>query len=346
VVYDSPVPPLPTRARILDLFAGDRAHSASAVAKAADISRQAAHRHLAALVRAGLLRADGRGRAVRYRSAGSLPLIRRYPRSVIAEDRVWQELSSAHPAIGSLSATARSVFQYGFTEILNNAIEHSRSKDVEVRFESIPRGLAFEIIDTGRGAFANLRKTLRLGSDLEALQELSKGKLTTLPKGHTGEGIFFTSKVADQFELESGSLRWLVDNVRNDVAVGQIPARRGTRVRFQASARPRRKLADVFAEYTKDFEFQKTRVVIKLFTLGTRFVSRSEARRVLNGLERFGEAILDFRKVEEVGQGFVDEIFRVWGSSHRETKLSPVNMNKAVAFMVGRGGARPTYGLA
>ena len=63
----------------------------------------------------------------------------------------------------------------------------------------------------------------------EALQELSKGKLTTLPKGHTGEGIFFTSKVADRFELESGRTRWLVDNVREDVAVGQVPFRRGTR---------------------------------------------------------------------------------------------------------------------
>src|SRR5438093_12575007 len=116
--------------------------------------------------------------------------------------------------------------------MLNNAIEHSGSKEVEVRFESIPRGLAFEIVDQGKGAFANLRKTLRLGSDLEALQELSKGKLTTLPKGHTGEGIFFTSKVADAFELESGNLRWLVDNVRGDIAVGQVPRRRGTRVRF------------------------------------------------------------------------------------------------------------------
>jgi anti-sigma regulatory factor (Ser/Thr protein kinase) len=333
------VAPRSTRSRILDLFAGDRARQASAVAAAMHISRQAAHRHLAALVETGALRAEGLGRAARYRAAGSLPVTRRYPRGVIAEDRVWQELSSTHSAIGSMSPAAHSVFHYGFTEMLNNAIEHSASKEVEVRFESIPRGLAFEIVDWGRGVFANLRKTLHLRSDLEALQELSKGKLTTLPEGHTGEGIFFTSKVADQFELESGSLRWLVDNVRGDVAVGQVPSRRGTRVRFEAGTKPRRKLAEVFDEYTRDFEFQKTRVVVKLFTLGTRFISRSEARRVLNGLERFREAVLDFRKVQEVGQGFADEVFRVWPVSHRGTKLSPVNMNKAVAFMVDRGRA-------
>jgi len=320
------------------MFAGDRARAASEVAAAAGISRQAAHRHLAALTAAGQLRAEGKGRSVRYRNAGSLPFTRRYPRAVIAEDRVWQELSSAHPAVGGLPPDARSIFNYAFTEMLNNAIEHSASKDVDVRFEHVRGGLAFEIVDRGRGVFANLRKQLHLGSEVEALQELSKGKLTTLPEGHTGEGIFFTSKVADQFVLESGTLRWLVDNVRGDVAVGKAPNRRGTLVRFEAATRPRRKLAAVFAEYTEDLQFSKTRVVIKLFALGTRFISRSEARRVVKRLDGFREVVLDFRGVEEVGQGFADEVFRVWAAAHPGTRLSTVNMNDVVATMIKRAG--------
>jgi len=330
------VPARPTRDRILSLFAAGRPRSAGEIARAIRISRQAAHRHLAALVASGELRAEGRGRGARYRDAGSLPLARSYPRAVISEDRVWTELAANTHAIRALGPDARSIFNYGFTKMLNNAIEHSGSRKVDVRFEHIPRGLAFEIVDHGRGVFANVRKTLGLGSDLDALQELSKGKLTTLPEGHTGEGIFFTSKVADVFELESGRLRWIVDNVRGDVAVGQVPLRKGTRVRFDARATPRRKLADVFAEYTVDLEFRKTRVVIKLFTIGTRFVSRSEARRVVTGLERFAEAILDFDRVEEVGQGFADEVFRVWAKAHRDTKLTPANMSEPVAFMIGR----------
>jgi anti-sigma regulatory factor (Ser/Thr protein kinase) len=320
----------------LRLFAGGRPRAAGEVATALRISRQAAHRHLALLVREGRLVAEGKGRAAHYRDAGRLPVSRRYPRAVIAEDKVWGELASKYREIGALSREARSVFQYAFTEMLNNAIEHSGSREVQVSFESIPRGLAFEIVDQGRGAFANLRKTLGLASDLEALQELSKGKLTTLPAGHTGEGIFFTSKVADRFELESGKLSWLVDNVREDVGVGQVPPRRGTRIRFEARTKPRRRLADVFAEYTEDFEFKKTRIVVKLFALGTRFISRSEARRVLTGLDRFSDAVLDFRGVDEIGQGFADEVFRVWARVHLSTKLTPVNMNTAVAFMVTR----------
>ena len=117
-------------------------------------------------------------------------------------------------------------------------------------------------------------------------------------------------------------------------AVGEVDRRRGTRVRFEAARRVRRKLPDVFAAYTRELEFARTRVVIKLFTSGTRFVSRSEARRVAVGLERFS----DYRGVEEVGQGFVDELYRVWASAHPGVALTSVNANRAVAFMLGRGG--------
>jgi anti-sigma regulatory factor (Ser/Thr protein kinase) len=263
-------------------------------------------------------------------------MARRYPRAILAEDRVWSELATENEAIGALSNRARSIYHYAFTEMLNNAIEHSGSKDVEVRWEGIANGLAFEVIDEGVGLFAHVRRELGLTSDFEALEELSKGKITTLPERHTGEGIFFTSKVADRFEIDSGGLRWIVDNQRADVAAGAAPARRGTRVRFESRLEPARTLRQVFDEYTVDLEFAKTRVVVKLFTRGDRFVSRSEARRVTTGLERFREAVLDFHGVVEIGQGFADEVFRVWAAAHPRTKLTPTNMIEPVQFMVSR----------
>jgi anti-sigma regulatory factor (Ser/Thr protein kinase) len=300
------------------------------------VSRQAAHRQLAELVRGKLLRVEGKGRSVTYRLASSLPFARRYPLAVIAEDRVWNEIARDVEPLAGLSGAARSIFNYAFTEMLNNAIEHSGSKEVEVRFETTPSGLAFEIEDEGVGLFAHLRKELRLSSDLEALEELSKGKITTLPEGHSGEGIFFTSKVADRFEAESGGLKFIVDNERGDVAAGKTVPRRGTRVRFEASLKPARTLKQVFDEYTSDFEFTKTRIVVKLFARGDRFISRSEARRVMSGLDRFREVVLDFRGVSEVGQGFADEVFRVWARAHPRVKLTSVNAVEPVAFMLGR----------
>jgi hypothetical protein len=221
--------------------------------------------------------------------------------------------------------------------MVNNAIEHSRGSEVEVRFDRAEKGsLAFEVIDDGVGLFRNLRRTLGFKSNLEALQEMSKGKLTTLPKGHSGEGIFFTSKAARRFQVWSDGLHWTVDNVVGDTAVGSAEARKGTRIRFEGELRPRKTLARVFAEYTEDFAFTKTRVVVKLFTIGVRFISRSEARRLLAGLDRFRSVVLDFKGVEEIGQGFADEVLRVWATAHPQVKLETTRMSKSVAFMVER----------
>ena len=57
------------------------------------------------------------------------------------------------------------------------------------------------------------------------------------------------------------------------------------------------------------------RCVLQLREYGTRLVARSEAKRLVVDLDRFREVILDFSGVTGVtgaGQGFVDQIFRVW----------------------------------
>mgnify|MGYP002813287972 FL=1 len=51
--------------------------------------------------------------------------------------------------------------------------------------------------------------------------------------------------------------------------------------------------------------------------------------------------VLDFSGVEVVGQGFCDEVFRVFAHRHPEVTLEPVGMNEAVAFMVARAQRDP-----
>src|ERR1700760_3448427 len=87
--------------------------------------------------------------------------------------------------------------------------------------------------------------------------------------------------------------------------------------------------------------FVRTRPVVKLFEIGTVFVSRSEARRLLDGLDAdFDEVDVDFTGVTDVGQGFVDELLRVWPDAHPGKAVVPTNMNSAVEFMVQRGLSR------
>lgn len=248
---------------------------------------------------------------------------------------MWKDLV----AQTGLDATAPAgrIVAYAFTEMLNNAIDHSGGRKAQIRWWATPSTFSLEISDDGEGVFTHLRNGLGLEDEFRAIQELTKGKRTTAPERHTGEGIFFTSKAVDLFLLESGGLRWTVDNLRSDQAVGQSDVTEGTLVTCEIDRNSTRQLRDVFEAFTSDAVFDRTRPVVKLFAIGVRFVSRSEAKRLLDGLERFAEVEVDFTGVEEVGQGFVDELVRVWPSDHPDTRITPTNMTAAVEFMVRRG---------
>jgi anti-sigma regulatory factor (Ser/Thr protein kinase) len=324
-----------------ELLLTKEAFSSGELAANAGLTRQAVHRHLVALIAGGQLIRVGEGRGARYRRPGSPPgerfavQLKRAPG--LAEDVVWEQARAALSRLADLPA-ARAVLAHAFTEMLNNAIDHSGSQTIDVSVEVDAAGdvARFTIVDRGVGAFENVRAKLGLASALEALQEISKGKTTTQPERHSGEGIFFTSKMARSFELEANGLLWLVDNAREDQTVIERAAASGTVVRFETPLTTAPAPEDVFARYTHDFEFDTSRVVIKLFQHGVRFVSRSEAKRLLAGLERFRHVILDFAGVEAAGQGFADEVFRVWAKAHPETHLRAENMTRAVTFMVER----------
>lgn len=299
-------------------------------------------------MRRGVLVPEGAGRAAAYAPApAGSPSPRAlleqdapphvYATAGLAEDRVWDDLVARTPLLADLTGDAESVFHYACTELVNNAIDHSGSPTVTVSVERAGPHVALTVVDDGIGVFANVRAGRGLDDELHAVQLLSKGKTTTMPDRHSGEGLFFTSKAADLFVLESGRTRWLVDNLRGDHAIERVdPPRQGTLARFEVDPARPRNLRRLFDEYTTDFEFVRTRAVVRLFEYGHRFVSRSEAKRFLEGLERFQEVVVDFAGVTAVGQGFADEVFRVWARAHPETALVPVHMVDEVAFFVRR----------
>jgi len=66
-------------------------------------------------------------------------------------------------------------------------------------------------------------------------------------------------------------------------------------------------------------------------------VSRSQAKRLMMGLEKFRTIVLDFRGVKLVGQAFVDEVFRVFKNAHPHIEIHYLNANKEVKEMIERG---------
>jgi hypothetical protein len=325
-VYVSPVNEV--ERAIHDLAAADEAFASSDVVERTGVSRQAVHRYLRRMVADGELVAVGEGRARRYRAPDAW--VRTFSPEGLEEDVVWRSLPLR------LDRPIRDIVQYAFTQMLNNAIDHAHASSISVRLDPRVDATSFEIVDDGIGAFESVRRSHDLESDLAALQELSKGKLTAMPARHTGEGIFFTSKAVSHFALESGTLRWIVDNVRNDIGLVEVPFRGGTSVRCEVMHDTTIRLERVFEAYTKDFAFTTSRAFVKLFEYGTNLVSRSEAKRVTRGLERFEEVVVDFTGVDGIGQGFADELFRVWQEGHPGTRLVPVHMNRAITFFVDR----------
>lgn len=265
-----------------------------------------------------------------------------YKNKLLEEHKILLEIEEKFPKIEQLSENIRSIFTFAFSEMFNNAIEHSQSKLISVEVAVRDKDLSFIVNDSGIGAFRNIMKKKNLKSEVEAIQDLLKGKTTTMPKSHSGEGIFFTSKAGDVFVLDSFAYRLAVNTVKQNIAIHHLSTRkRGTRVIFRINTDSTRHLNDVFKKYTNlaekgDYGFDKTEIRIKLFTAGGVHISRSQARRVLAGLEKFKIILFDYEKVSMVGQAFADEIYRVFQGLHPDIRLENENMSEGVIFMVER----------
>ena len=101
-------------------------------------------------------------------------------------------------------------------------------------------------------------------------------------------------------------------------------------------------MQEVYAQYQNEGadgiqKFDKTYIGVMLSKLGDeRYVSRSQARRIVLGLEKFKHVLLDFKDISTVGQGFVDEVFRVFQSKYPRIKIEYTNANDDVRFMIER----------
>ena len=309
------------------------------VAHALRVSPATAQRLLQALVVGGSLQRIGRGPATRYRLR---TVRRRFNLKKLDEHRVWDQIGTDIARIRPLPPDVAPNLAYAATEILNNAVDHScgRRVDVTVAFE---RGgiTVTEVSDDGVGVFRRVCEDFGFPTPQEAIVQLEKGRLTSDPARHSGEGLFFSSKAVTRFRIESQGVAWIVDNQVGDSGIAPSDVRRGTRVRLETIPGHMPRLEELFASYTDpdSLRFTRTRSTIRLVTLGRVLVSRSEAKRSLARLDDFRHVALDFSGVEVVGQGFCDEIFRVFARAHPDVTLEPVGMNDTVAFMVARAQA-------
>ena len=137
--------------------------------------------------------------------------------------------------------------------------------------------------------------------------------------------------------IKSFEKKLVFDNVGQDIYIKDVKSVQGTKVDFVLNLKSKKKLADIFNQYTDEsFQFSKTGVKVNLYHQNVDYVSRSQARRILAGLEKFKTIEFDFKDVKTIGQAFADEIFRIWQSVHKDVKFIVKDANENVMIMIKR----------
>lgn len=308
----------------------------SVVSARFDISRQASHRHIQKLVSDGLIVTEGNTRNRKYYEKPLVEFSIELALNGLEEDKVWRE--QIRPLVNDLPRNIFDIYHYGFTEMLNNAIDHSEGTKVTILINRSRNYVDLNVIDDGVGIFTKIQEALQLDDEMHALLELSKGKVTSDPVRHTGEGIFFTSRMFDKFFVDSGYLYYAhFENNKTDIWLEhKTDEFNGTAIRMVINPKSERTTQKVFEVYSDDnFGFSKTQVPVFLAAYGEEnLISRSQAKRLLARLEKFREIILDFKNVPTIGQAFADEIFRVFASQNPNIKLVSINASEQVQKMI------------
>lgn len=305
------------------------------------ISRRRAGHVLRKLAALQWLACSGSTRKPTYAPGALRQVVRRYAIDGLQEDLPWR-LDFA-PCF-DLPPEVRRMTQHAFTELLNNAADHSGGSSVTVSMRQTPLQVQLLVSDDGCGLFERIERSFDIADPQLAMLELAKGKLTSAPDLHSGHGLFFTSRLADVFDIHANAAAFQCRAwERRAWRSGRAATRSGTSVYFALALDTTRTLAGVLRAHSATlggFDFERTHVPLHLIggtspgSDGGVLASRAEARRVAQRLMQFQCAELDFDGIADVGHGFADELFRVFSRQHPALELRPLAMNAVVAAMV------------
>lgn len=249
------------------------------------------------------------------------------------------------PLLKDVSKNVFAIWEYCFTEMFNNIIDHSNAKKANVIVSSFPSHIDILLFDNGVGIFNKIAKYYNFSSISEAISNLFKGKLTTDSTKHTGEGIFFTSQILDKYSILSDneifsrknnmSFTIELNNLRQNNILKVFKNKKGTLVYMSLFNNSNKNLKEVFNLFEdENSKFTITRIPLKNLCANNYFVSRSQAKRIYFGLNKFETVIFDFDGIEDIYQGFAHELFVVFLNNNPSIKIEIVNANANVQKML------------
>lgn len=309
------------------------------------VSRQSVYRYLNMLISIGDVTAKGENRNKTYHIKFKTQQFV-FPGNDWDEEIVWRQY--VRTVLPTLPVNVLDICHYGIGEMVNNIIDHSEATEFTITVEINSQIIRFWLIDNGIGIFTKIQRDFKLQDKRHAILELAKGKLTSDPSRHTGEGIFFTSRMYDEFAIISEDIAFLGHDQDDWLLPDRSNYIKGTVVFMSIGKEARQTMKEVFDRFTPDiddddFGFQRTTIPVRLAQYeGESLVSRSQAKRLIARFDQFKEVILDFKGIEIIGQPFADEVFRVFPKDHPKTNLHTINTNHDIDRMIKHvAGAKP-----
>lgn len=323
---------------ILDKISASEPDFVKRTAEAYSITTNTVYRYIRELIKDNIITKDGKNFSLTkkdYYFKLSMTDI-----AANSEDSIF--LNYVLPQIQSLEENAINIWNYCFTEMMNNVIDHSQADEVNI-FISLDYMNTYVLLqDNGIGIFEKIKSHYNFSSIDDAILELFKGKLTTDHDRHSGEGIFFSSRIMDVFAAISGGKIFshtefdeIVDDLSAFPKINDNPlVQNGTTILMRLSNHTNKTIKEIMDRYADiDGGFIRTIIPIKNIYPGYP-VSRSQAKRLTHRFESFKEVQLDFEGVSEIGQGFAHELFVVYRQQHPEVEIIPYNTNSTVQRMI------------
>lgn len=323
---------------ILDKISEDSGDIVHKTTSAFNITRNTVYRYLKELSDDQIIKKDGRRYSLNRKDHIYTITLKDIPKD--SEDTVYENYLM--PLIRDFKENVIRIWYYCFTEMMNNVIDHSQAEKVTIYVSIDYMSTTVILDDDGIGIFNKIKEFYNYPTIEDAILELFKGKLTTDSLHHSGEGIFFSSRIMDVFAaISSGKIfsHTEFDDLVEDLNV--FPAlhdidnyKTGTAIFMKLSNYTSKTTKAIMDQYANvDGGFIRTIIPIKnIYPYYP--VSRSQAKRLTHRFESFQEVQLDFEGVPEIGQGFAHELFVVFHKQHPEVQLIPFNANSTIQKMI------------
>jgi anti-sigma regulatory factor (Ser/Thr protein kinase) len=285
---------------------------------------------------------EGPARRPLWRAGPLRQVVRHYALEGLMEDLPWRR--DFAPCF-ELPAHVHRMARHAFTELVNNASDHSGGTQVTVSMRQTPAQVQLLVSDDGCGLFRRIEDSFAIGEPALAMLELAKGRLTSQPERHCGQGLVVTSLLADVFDLRANAASfqrraWSEAKWHGMPPQAALTNRAGTSVYLAIALDTDRTLDSVLhalSTQPNGHAFDLASVPLSLIAgaNGGALTSRAEAKRVASRLLAFRRAEIDFAGVDEVGHAFAHELFSVFRRAHPEVELVPLAANPQVASMLG-----------